>query len=53
MIEHLGDQNHLHVTVGAHKLISLVDPATDLVPGDKVSLELAAPLYFDAAGKRC
>jgi len=52
-IEHLGDQNHLHVTVGAHKLISLVDPATDLVPGDKVSLELAAPLYFDAAGKRC
>jgi multiple sugar transport system ATP-binding protein len=52
-VEHLGDQNHLHVTVGAHKLISLVDPATDLLPGDKVALELIAPLYFDAAGNRC
>jgi multiple sugar transport system ATP-binding protein len=52
-IEHLGDQNHLHVTVGGHKLISLCDPATDLAPGDKVSLELVAPLYFDAAGNRC
>jgi multiple sugar transport system ATP-binding protein len=52
-IEHLGDQNHLHVTVGTQKLISLVDPATDLVSGDKVSLELRAPLYFDAAGNRC
>jgi multiple sugar transport system ATP-binding protein len=52
-IEHLGDQNHLHVAVGSHKLISLVDPATDLASGDKVSLELVAPLYFDVAGNRC
>ena len=52
-IEHLGDQNHLHVTVGSHKLISLVDPATDLASGDQVSLQLVAPLYFDAAGYRC
>src|SRR5262249_20298890 len=51
-IEHLGDQNHLHVSVGAHKLVTLVDPASDLISGDKVSLALVAPLYFDAAGNR-
>ena len=27
-IEHLGDQNHLHVSVGEHKLVTLVDPDT-------------------------
>ena len=26
-VEHLGDQNHLHVSVGDHKLVTLVDPA--------------------------
>jgi multiple sugar transport system ATP-binding protein len=51
-IEHLGDQNHLHVTVGAQKLITLVDPATNLESGDTVALTLVAPLYFDAAGNR-
>jgi len=51
-IEHLGDQNHLHVSVGAHKLTTLVDPTADLKSGDAVSLALVAPLYFDAAGNR-
>jgi multiple sugar transport system ATP-binding protein len=51
-IEHLGDQNHLHVSVGAHKLITLVDPAAGLERGDGVSLTLVNPLYFDAAGNR-
>ena len=51
-IEHLGDQNHLHVTVGQHRLITLADPASDLASGDAVSLALVAPLYFDAAGNR-
>jgi multiple sugar transport system ATP-binding protein len=51
-IEHLGDQNHLHVSVGQHKLITLADPAADLASGDAVSLALVAPLYFDAAGNR-
>jgi len=51
-VEHLGDQNHLHVTVGGHKLVTLVDPATELRPGDAISVELVAPLYFDAAGNR-
>jgi multiple sugar transport system ATP-binding protein len=51
-IEHLGDQNHLHVTVGGRKIVTLVDPAVDLADGDKVSLDLVAPLYFDASGNR-
>jgi multiple sugar transport system ATP-binding protein len=51
-IEHLGDQNHLHVKVGEHKLITLVDPATELKPGDAVTVELIAPLFFDQAGNR-
>ena len=51
-IEHLGDQNHLHVSVGGHKLVTLVDPEAGLERGDGVSLALVDPLYFDAAGNR-
>jgi multiple sugar transport system ATP-binding protein len=51
-IEHLGDQNHLHVTVGDRSLVTLVDPEADLAAGDPVSLALVNPLYFDASGTR-
>jgi multiple sugar transport system ATP-binding protein len=51
-IEHLGDQNHLHVSVGSHKIVTLVDPEAGLERGDGVSLALVDPLYFDAAGNR-
>ncbi|HZP19704.1 MAG TPA: ABC transporter ATP-binding protein [Bauldia sp.] len=51
-IEHLGDQNHLHVTVGGHKLVTLADPSSDLARGDEVSLALVNPLCFDASGNR-
>jgi len=51
-IEHLGDQNHLHVTVGTQKLVTLVDPTIDLEAGDGVSVDLVHPLYFDASGNR-
>ena len=51
-IEHLGDQNHLHVTVGSHKIVTLADPEAGLASGDTVSLALVDPLYFDAAGNR-
>ncbi len=51
-IEHLGDQNHLHVTVGSHKIVTLADPEAGLASGDMVSLALVDPLYFDAAGNR-
>jgi multiple sugar transport system ATP-binding protein len=51
-IEHLGDQNHLHVRVGDHRIITLVDPEVGLASGDTVSLALVDPLYFDASGNR-
>jgi len=51
-IEHLGDQNHLHVKIGGHQLTVLSPPETDLATGDVVSVNLEQPLYFDAAGDR-
>jgi len=51
-VEHLGDQNHLHVTVGPKKLVTLTDPDTDLAQGDKVMIRYRSPLYFGADGQR-
>jgi multiple sugar transport system ATP-binding protein len=51
-VEHLGDQNHLHVTVGTKKLVTLTDPETQLEKGDKVTIRYRAPLFFDQAGNR-
>jgi multiple sugar transport system ATP-binding protein len=51
-IEHLGDQNHLHVTVKDRKLITLADPDTPLRKGDQVTIRLRNPLFFDSAGNR-
>ncbi|RUW51893.1 MULTISPECIES: ABC transporter ATP-binding protein [unclassified Mesorhizobium] len=51
-VEHLGDQNHLHVTVGPKKLVTLTDPDTDLGQGDKVVIRYRSPLYFGADGQR-
>ncbi len=51
-IEHLGDQNRLHVLVGERKIASLVDPDSDLKPGDRVEVGLVAPLCFSASGER-
>ena len=51
-IEHLGDQNHLHITVGDQRLTTLADPETELGVGDDVGIELVDPLYFAADGKR-
>jgi multiple sugar transport system ATP-binding protein len=51
-IEHLGDQNHLHVSIGERRIVTLADPEAGLAAGDAVSLALLDPLYFDAAGNR-
>ncbi len=51
-IEHLGDQNHLHIRIGDRKLTTLADPATDLAAGDAIALSLVDPLYFDGTGTR-
>ncbi|MER8866253.1 ABC transporter ATP-binding protein [Mesorhizobium sp. M0751] len=51
-VEHLGDQNHLHVTVGTRKLVTLTDPDADLAQGDKIMIRYRSPLYFGADGRR-
>jgi multiple sugar transport system ATP-binding protein len=51
-IEHLGDQSHLHVTVGDTDVVTLGDPDIGLAVGDAVELEMLAPLFFDARGER-
>jgi multiple sugar transport system ATP-binding protein len=51
-IEHLGDQNHLHVALGDAEIVTLADPDSGLGVGDRVSIELARPLFFGADGRR-
>nr|WP_306268805.1 ABC transporter ATP-binding protein [Pararhizobium sp. IMCC3301] len=51
-VEHLGDQNHLHLLCGDRKLVSLADPAAPFNPGADVELSLKNPLFFDAHGER-
>ncbi|MGD9914986.1 MAG: ABC transporter ATP-binding protein [Rhizobiaceae bacterium] len=51
-IEHLGDQTRMHLMLGEHPLVTLVDPHTSLRPGDTISLRPERPLYFDANGAR-
>ena len=51
-VEHLGDHDHVHLDLAGHPLVTLADPDRPLKPGDRVSLELADPLFFDEAGFR-
>jgi multiple sugar transport system ATP-binding protein len=51
-IEHLGDQNHVHLEYRGQMLVTLADPHQPLEAGQDVALQLMAPLYFDAAGRR-
>jgi multiple sugar transport system ATP-binding protein len=51
-IEHLGDQNHLHIAVGDRDVVSLGDPDARLAVGDSVAIDLVRPLFFAADGQR-
>jgi multiple sugar transport system ATP-binding protein len=51
-VEHLGDQDHLHVKLGEHDFITLADPDSGLGPGDDVTIDLRDPLFFNGAGER-
>jgi len=51
-IEPLGDQTRLHLTLQGHEIVTLIDPHTDLEPGDILSIQPRNPLYFDANGAR-
>jgi multiple sugar transport system ATP-binding protein len=51
-IEHLGDQNHVHLEYRGQMLVTLADPHQPLEAGQDVELRLIHPLYFDASGRR-
>lgn len=51
-VEHLGDQNHMHVEIEGEQITVLADPESGLDQGDEVEVRLVRPLFFDAAGKR-
>jgi multiple sugar transport system ATP-binding protein len=51
-IEHLGDQNHLHVMIADTEVVTLCDRNAGLVVGDAVDIDLTAPLFFAAGGQR-
>jgi multiple sugar transport system ATP-binding protein len=51
-VEHLGDQNHVHIEYRGHAVVTLADPHQPLAAGQEVGLHLVNPLYFDAAGQR-
>jgi multiple sugar transport system ATP-binding protein len=67
-IEHLGDQNHVHVALagtsgagaesseggaaGELEMVTLCQDLAGLEPGRAVAVEFTAPLFFDAAGQR-
>lgn len=51
-VEHLGDQNHLHLLCDERKLVSLADPMEPFKSGADVQLSLKNPLFFDGSGER-
>jgi multiple sugar transport system ATP-binding protein len=51
-VEHLGDQDHLHLRLDGTEFVTLADPDAGLAAGDEVMVALENPLFFDAAGAR-
>ena len=51
-VEHLGDQNRLHLTLQGHPITTIADPATDYAPGTALKIAPKNPLCFDADGNR-
>jgi len=51
-VEHLGEQNHVHLDYKGATLVTLADPHQPLQAGQEVELHLMRPLCFDRAGQR-
>jgi len=51
-VEHLGEQNHVHLDYKGQTLVTLADPGQPLQAGQEVELRLMHPLYFDGDGQR-
>jgi multiple sugar transport system ATP-binding protein len=51
-VEHLGDQNHLHVSVAGQDVVTLTHTEVGLAVGDAVTIELSQPMFFGTDGAR-
>ncbi|QOZ46275.1 ABC transporter ATP-binding protein [Bradyrhizobium sp. CCBAU 53340] len=51
-VEHLGEQNHVHLDYKGEMLVTLADPHQPLHAGQEVELDLVHPLCFDRDGQR-
>ncbi len=51
-VEHLGDQDHLHISIEGQDFVTLSDPDQSFAPGDRVEICFQRPLLFDASGAR-
>ncbi|WP_415402206.1 ABC transporter ATP-binding protein [Tateyamaria sp. SN3-11] len=51
-VEHLGDQNRLHLTLKGHPITTIADPTVDYAPGTMLKIAPKNPLCFDAHGNR-
>ena len=52
MVEHLGSENHLHLQCNGQRLVTLAPPTQHWHPGNRATLALHRPLFFDGAGRR-
>jgi multiple sugar transport system ATP-binding protein len=51
-VEHLGDQDHLHIRLVDQDFVTLSDPDSGLSPGDQIDIDFVNPLFFDQTGTR-
>lgn len=51
-IEHLGDQDYVHVSIGGHDVVILADPERGVQANDKITMTPISPLFFDERGER-
>jgi multiple sugar transport system ATP-binding protein len=49
-VEHLGSENHLHLSMNGHRLITLTAPHQQWQPGNRARVALNRALFFNAAG---
>jgi len=51
-VEHLGDQNRLHLMLQGHAITTIADPTVDYEPGTVLKIMPKDPLCFDSDGNR-
>ena len=51
LVEHLGSENHLHLRMNGHRLVTLTASQQQWRPGSRARVVLNRALYFNAAGE--